>query len=158
MGLNIHSNVRCMIFRNLTYFDALLGFVWGQARYGSWQAIDNYFLPVFTANFWESMSLTSLLASSVLPHFIFAHKIFKIHLLNQMNYWTISLILIPYARSPKPRKEASWCLTLMHHSLNAIFSLNFFSDQPVRIVKSLARYIGTGGALNLCSPQGYATS
>ena len=53
------------------------------------------------------MSLTRVLTSSSLPHFIFAHKILEIYLLNQMNYWTIGPNLIACALSPKLGEEAS---------------------------------------------------
>ena len=56
--------------------------------------------------FSKSMSSLRVLTSSVPPHFILAHKILRIYLLNQMNYWTIGLILIPCARSPEPEEEA----------------------------------------------------
>ena len=53
-------------------------------------------LSVFPAIFWKTVSLTRLLTSSVLPHFIF-----KIYSLNQMNYCTFGPNMIACTWSPK---------------------------------------------------------
>ena len=62
-------------------------------------------LLVFTANLWESVSLTRVLTSSVIPHYIFG-QISKIHLLNDLDYWIVGPILIPCTRSPEPGRGA----------------------------------------------------
>ena len=52
----------------------------------------------------------------------FAHKIFKIYLLNQMNCWMIGPKLIARARRPQLGEKASRCLAQCLIFRNAIFS------------------------------------
>ena len=53
-----------------------------------------------------------------------------------MKYWTIDPSLIACGRSPKLGEDASRCLALMHHFLDAIFSLNL-PDISVQICTTL---------------------
>ena len=109
-----------------------------QARYGYWQAIASY-------------SLTSV-SSSALPILFLPHENFKFHPLDHMNYWTISLILIPCAWSPKHGREVQWCL--VRFSLRSIFTESAFRSTSA-IWKSLAGFIRAGRAFK---PPGFATS
>ena len=107
-------------------------------------------LPVFPAKLWMSMTFARVLTSSVPPHFIFAPKILRIHLLNQMNYWTIGPILTPCAQSRKLEKRRHvvwpWCIIIPVEI--------FFLELPIYQweLKQVWQDGRGGGALSLCSP------
>ena len=122
------------------------------------QTIASYSLTSVSSKLLKSISLTRVLTSSVIPHLIFAHKISKINPLNQMNCCTIGPYLVACARNPKLEEKASDCLAVMHHIPWCSVFIRTFFDLPVRIEPSLAGFIGAGGALNLCSQLGSASS
>ena len=79
-------------------------FVWGQARCCFRHAIASYWLTSVSSKLLKSMSFTRVLTRSMLPHF-FAHKIFKIYILNQMNYCTIGSNLMCMCPGSQARRR-----------------------------------------------------
>ena len=72
-------------------------FVWGQARYFSWQAIASCLLTSVSSKLLKVHVVDQGGDKLSASPFYFCLKILKIHLLNQMNYWIIAPNLIACA-------------------------------------------------------------
>ena len=159
INLNLHRNVRCELFGSPSYFEALwdlmgipivcryalvvVGIWLGSSALLFLQVIASYSLTTV------SSKLSKVHEVDQGPHYLrvstfyICPQILRIHLLNQMNYWTIGTVLITCARKPQAREWA-----VMVSGTNTSFSLETFLSVKFGKIK---KYNRTGGAFSMFS-------
>ena len=87
------------------------------------------------------MLMTRVLTSSVLAHFIFAHKILEIHLQDQMTYWTVGFYFDLMCPEPQARRKS-----VMFSGFNAfIFAKISFRFTSQNLNKFVRVFLGSKG-------------